>query len=147
MKKFTKKSVACRIYERGLVEVKNPTPEQEVMLRAFAAMLREATKPTKKAEKKPKPPLLYTEADVLDSLDIEFHITRYGMLNRVLRTMNLQPDDLDYFTPWFNNSMLPWFKSKEVEVTISMLCRKYPEWLEKARQSGTPKEEQESNWR
>ena len=113
-----------------MAEVENYECSPE-LLKAIAAMIDFATA---KPKPKEKAKLLYNEKDVLGVLNYDLQVTRWGGLNAQLRRMTLQEDDLEKFTTWFAGSMYPWMQSKEVELTFSMLTRKYPEWLERARQ-------------
>jgi len=114
------------------------------LISSIAAMIDYATK---KPVKKPKAPLLYTERDVVEATGLTLTATRYGGLNAQLSRMSLLPDDLELFTVWFRDDMYPWMVSNAVIPTFSMLTRKYPEWLEKARlYEGTPDTTKE-NWR
>tara|TARA_R110002020_G_scaffold207256_2_gene412649 strand:- start:4599 stop:5036 length:438 start_codon:yes stop_codon:yes gene_type:complete len=127
-----KNSRAYKIYEAGMDQLKISTePEAAELVRAIAVMIAEATKPK---EKKKQPPLLYNEGDVIKRLNYDLKVARHGGLNRQLRTLNLLPDDLDQFEAWFTGSMYPWLQGKDIELTYSMVVRKYPEWLERARQ-------------
>lgn len=135
---MNKRSRAWNIYEVGL---EHHDGDNSLLL-AIAAMIDYATKkPTKK-----KKSTLYSEHDVIKATGQELSVTRYGVLQRQLGTMNLKDDDLELFSCWFSEVMLPWFHSKEVEFTYSMLCRKFPEWLEKARQH-QPKQPETKGWR
>ena len=118
-------------------------------LLAIAAMIDFAT--AKKKPAKDKDPLLFTEQDVLKAINYDLQVTRWGGLNAQLRRMSLKGDDLEKFKVWFDGSMYPWMKSKDIELTFSMLTRKFPEWLERARHyagsgfdTSTP---EESSWR
>lgn len=127
-----KNSRAYKIYEAGLAELDNiPNEQYAEYLKVAAAMIAEATKPKAKKEKKP---LLYNEHDVLKQLNYDLAVARHGSLNRQLGTMALKETDLEQFRLWFEEVMYPWLHNKNIELTYSMLTRKYPEWLEKARQ-------------
>lgn len=127
-----KRTRAGKIYEAGLAESEHCLePVNESMLKAIATMIDYATKKPKKKEKKQ---LLYNEQDVLKVVNYDLKPTRWGGLNRVLSNLSLQENDLELFEVWFREIMYPWMHSKDIEFTFSMLTRKYPEWLEKARQ-------------
>lgn len=121
------------------------SPSQLHLLQAIAFMLTEVKNP-----KKPKQaPLLYTEHDVLGVLNYDLEVVRHGVLNRKLRTIELRDTDLEQFEVWFREVMYPWLHSKDIALTYSMLCRKYTEWLERARQYNGQSSavQQEENWR
>ena len=128
-----KNSRAYKIYEAGVESVEREflSPEDQALLKAIAAMIAKATE--KKAPKEKKK-LLYNEHDVLRQLNYDLAVAKHGSLNRQLGTMALKETDLSQFKVWFEEVMYPWMHSKDVEFTYSMLSRKYPEWLEKARQ-------------
>lgn len=128
-----KRTRAYKIYDAG-IQALDPleVPDNKALLLAVAAMIDFATKkPEKKKANYDK--LLYNEQDVLATLNYDLEVTRHNMLNRQLKTMVLKDGDLDKFKTWFENSMYPWMKKNGVELTFSMLTRKYPEWLERAR--------------
>ena len=139
-----KNSRAHKIYEAGLAEVceEGLTLAEYGLVKAFATMIAEATKPKAKKE---KPPLLFTEKDVLQALNYDLQVVKHGGLNRCLGQLVLKEDDLALFTAWFDEVMYPWMRSKEIEFTYSMLVRKFPEWLEKSRQH-TGAVVKTSNW-
>ena len=145
-----KNSRAGKIYAAGVAEAEEIaggeiSNEWHTMLSAMAVMIDHAT-----AKKKPekKPPLLFTEKDVLQALPIEVAVARHGGLNRQLGKLELLSTDLDQFITWFTESMLPWLQSKDVEFTYSMLVRKFPEWLERSRQySGNASGNASEAWR
>jgi len=128
-----KNSRAYKIFEAGLetAELTGASSLTVNDLRSIAAMIAHATTPKKAKEKKK---LLYNEKDVLAVLNYDLEVTRYGSLNRQLGTLALKETDLEQFRTWFSEVMYPWLHSKDIELTFSMLTRKYPEWLEKARQ-------------
>ena len=148
-----KRTRAGKIYAAGLaaagvdIEEFSDVPEASdwEILVAIAAMIAEATK---KPERKKKE-LLYNEHDVLRVLNYELAVTRHGSLNRQLGNMELRDDDLVLFEAWFRDVMYPWMQTKEdFAFTYSMLTRKYPEWLEKARQhSPASTATQTASWR
>ncbi len=140
-----KNSRAYKILGGGLAEVevltKGTSKLEELdeyedrILRAFGAMIDHATKPKSTPK---KPPLLFDEKKVLSALEtagITLEVARHGRLNRNLRNCDLRPGDLDLMVGWITTSMHPWLQSKDIELTYSMLCRKWPEWLERARTS------------
>ena len=128
-----KNSRAYKIYDAGFNEmdsIGSCTAEEAAMLRAIAVMIDYATKKPVKEKKK----LLYNEHDVLKQLNYDLAVSRHGSLNRQLGTLALKEGDLEQFRLWFEEVMYPWLHNKNIELTYSMLTRKYPEWLEKARQ-------------
>lgn len=145
-----KRSRTYKIYKAG-VEAYNatsgdaPSPQSADMLVSIAAMLDFATKKPEKKDKETKK-LLYTERDVIRCLNYDFTITKYGRLSGVLSNIKQRPEDLKKFTDWFNQSWYPWAQRNEVVLTYSMLCRKYPEWLEKAYQWSGCRSETTSKW-
>ncbi len=142
-----KNSRAYKIYEAGLAEAEALIKEDPELgpvdhpeIKVLAAMLDFATKPKSTPK---KPPLLFDEKKVLSALEmagIKLEVARHGRLNRNLRNCDLRPTDLELMVGWITTSMHPWLQSKDIELTYSMLCRKWPEWLERARTSkqGTP---------
>lgn len=141
-----KNSRAGKIFQAGLDAIDEcPDCDTEHLLAALAAMIDYAT--AKKVKEKKK--LLYNEHDVLRVLNYELAVTRHGSLNRQLGTMQLRDDDLPLFEAWFRDVMYPWMQSKEdFAFTYSMLTRKYPEWLEKARQyDGKSTPDRTQSWR
>ncbi len=127
-----KRSRTYKIYNAAMSIQAEWPAEQDSLLQAIAAMLDYAT--AKRVPAKDKKPLIYTEQDVIRQLSYDFSITRHGRLNGVLKTLSLEGEDLEKIRVWFSESMFPWMLENEVELTYSMLCRKYPEWLERARQ-------------
>jgi len=136
--------------------------EQLALLQAVAIMLAQATKKRitcthecdetcgKKVRKRAdQPKLPFTEAELIAQLPTEIAVTRSGPLTNALLKLDLLPDDLSTFTVWFTESMFPWMQSKDIDFTYSMLVRKLPEWLERARQYGgtTSQERTTENWR
>ena len=143
-----KNSRAYKIYEAG-VEASDGLlmSETRAMLQAIAAMIAKATEKPKAKDKKP---LLYDEHAVLKQLNYDLAVTKHGSLNGQLRRMSLKETDLEQFKLWFEEVMYPWLHNKNVELTYSMLTRKYPEWLEKARQHraiGTGPSNAAEGWR
>lgn len=153
-----KRTRAGKLYALGYntfcsSNMSSPTHEMCDLMRAFAVMLDEATK-KKKTTPTEHSTLLYNENDVLRILreqhNLDLAVTRRGILNRVLRTLELTSADLELFSNWFTGFQR-WANSREkpVEITYQMLCRKYPEWLARARQTEntTPDVEEQSFWR
>lgn len=142
-----KRTRAYKIYQAGLDELPDLYQGDPAILMAIAAMIDFATakkKPKKKDEKLP-----FTEADVLRELPLDLEVARHGSLNRCLGSITtLRQSDLPEFISWFTECMQPWLESKDIPFTYSMLVRKFPEWLEKARQHvGKGHEPEISAWR
>ena len=149
-------ALAEGVYEAG---VPGPTNQHDLLRAIITAIDYSDNHPVRKKKKKNcshvcstdctvERPMVYTEKDLLTTLPVELEVVRYGKLTRVLRCIALREGDLAAFETWFTESMYPWMQAQDVEFTYSMLCRKYPEWLEKARQyNGTVSGTSTENWR
>jgi len=127
-----------RIYKAGLEGIEDGLHiniEDLPLLQALAAMIDYATKKPVRRKASDEPKLLYSEFDVLKSLTgVQIAVVKPGRLSKVLTGLSLKDDDLMQLRNWWQQSMLPWLQSKDIEVTYSMVCRKFPDWLGRARQ-------------
>jgi len=117
------------------------------LLKAVATMLAESRSRTAA----PAGKLPYTENNVISSMNYDLCVTTPGKLNEVISRIKHEPGDLDNFKLWFTAVHYPWAKINDVDITYQMVCRKYPEWLQRARKYASRKQAAEgpqvNKWR
>ena len=139
------RSRTTRVYRAGVdTFVHRPTPAQDAMLRAMAAMIAESTnitKPTKAVKKKEAdlPPLAFGPGELYELVKERvphviacepYNKNWFGRMGKVLRDTNgLVKDDLETFVAWVEAGGLDFFNS----CTFPHVIKNWGTWIVKAR--------------
>lgn len=137
----TKNSRSSRILEKGLEAIELPTPSEQRMCRAIAAMLAEATKPAKKATKPKGPKLPFGPGElyelvlerVPDKVACEPYDKRwFARLGKELQSIkDLRREDMESIVSYIESGGINYFRN----ASFSHLIKHFSTWLPLARAS------------